>query len=449
MTAPAGTGPDTTAPAGADSTAGTSSGASSGSSDSSAVSPGARDVWLRSRGLLLAAVAVVLAGFVIALLRSGENGWLHPDAATPLGSRAVTELLADRGVETTLATGVEEAAASAGPDTTLLVALPEALTPGQREALYEATADSGGRTVLVTPGQATLDVFAPAARLESPVEPEVREPGCEAEDARRAGSAELGGFRYQLPDTGTACYPAGGLPTLVTLPAGDGDTVLLGSPTLLHNENLADHGNASLALQLLGTRSQLSWYLPSLEDMPAPEDEQSFVELLDPGWKWGALQLVIATVLAALWRARRLGPVVTERLPVTVRAAETTEGRARLYHRAGARDRAAEALRTASRDRLASLVGLAQAAHDPEVLPAAVAARTGGSTTDVRALLFGPPPADDTALVGLADRLDALELHLRPAGPPPTASPAETGLRNLPDSPDSGPFPLRDKDSSS
>jgi hypothetical protein len=102
---------------------------------------------------------------------------------------------------------------------------------------------------------------------------------------------------------------------------------------------------------------------------------------------------------------------------VVVRAAETTEGRARLYRRAKARDRAAEALRQATRDRLAPLVGV-RADGAPDALAAAVADRlpatppgTGPQFTapDVRDLLFGPPPTDDAGLLRLADRLDALE----------------------------------------
>ncbi len=64
------------------------------------------------------------------------------------------------------------------------------------------------------------------------------------------------------------------------------------------------------------------------------------------------LQLAVAVVLLALWRARRLGPVVPESLPVVVRAAEATEGRGRMYRRAGARDRAAGRLRAATRTRI-------------------------------------------------------------------------------------------------
>ncbi|WP_341829978.1 DUF4350 domain-containing protein, partial [Streptomyces hainanensis] len=244
-----------------------------------------------------------------------------------------------------------------------------------------------------------------------------RAPDCGLPAATSAGSALLGGRRYQVPADATGCYQAAGMPTLAVLPTGtgDGDTVLLGAAEPLHNEHLAEYGNAALTLQLLGSRPHLVWYLPTAEEAPAVEDQRTLLDLLPPGWRWATLQLLIAALLAALWRARRLGPVVTEPLPVVVHAAETTEGRARLYHQAGARDRAADALRTATRARLAPLVGVPpSAAHAPDALPAAVAAHAGEPAAAVHELLFGPPPADDRDLVRLADTLDALERRVSP-----------------------------------
>ncbi|WP_326596972.1 DUF4350 domain-containing protein [Streptomyces sp. NBC_01803] len=386
--------------------------------DTTAVSPDARRLWLRGRGLLTALALLVLAGALLGLLTSGDDGSLDPRSATQHGSRAIAELLADRGVDTTLTTTAREAAAATGPDTTLLVVRPEALTDSTREILRRAASDTGARLVLLAPGQAALDTFAPGVLAAGPATVEERQPDCADPVARRAGSARLGGYGYVPPAAeGTGCYPVSGLPTLVTLPTGPaaGETVLLGAADLLHNQHLDEDGNASLALQLLGARDHLVWYLPSGEEAPGAAEEESLLGLLDPGWRWATLQLALAVALAALWRARRLGPVVTERLPVTVRAAETTEGHARLYHRAGARDRAADALRAATRDRLAPLVGVAPAAaHTPEALPAAVAAHTGDAPQAVHALLFGPPPGDDTALVRLADDLDALERRVTP-----------------------------------
>ncbi|ARQ70391.1 DUF4350 domain-containing protein [Streptomyces marincola] len=396
-----------------------------------AVSPGARDVLRRARGFVTAFALLIVAGLVIALFSAGDSGVLHPRSATQNGSRAVTELLADRGIDTTLVTTAREAAAAAGRDSTLLIARPEALTDEARRTLAPAAADSGGRTVLLGPGQTALDAFAPGVTAEAAVPAEEREPDCASDPARRAGSALTGGHRYDLTHVpaladATACYHAAGLPTLATLPATaeGGDTVLVGAPELLYNQYLDEHGNASLALQLLGDRAHLVWYLPGPDEAPAADDEQSLTGLLAPGWRWGALQLAIAVCLAALWRARRLGPVVTEPLPVSARAAETTEGHARLYHQAGARDRAADALRAATRARLAPLVGVPPAhTHAQDALPAALAAHTGDSAAAVHALLFGPPPADDPALVRLADDLDALERRVTPRTRDATGAP--------------------------
>jgi FAD/FMN-containing dehydrogenase len=162
----------------------------------------------------------------------------------------------------------------------------------------------------------------------------------------------------------------------------------------------------------------LVWYLPSLSDTSAADadDERSFFDLLPSGWLWGTLQLFIAAALAALWRARRLGPLVPEKLPVAIRASETVEGRARLYRKANARDRAAAALRSTTRTRLAPLVGVpVSQAHAPEALLPALSAHlhNHGDGQTLHTLLFGPPPSDDTALIALADQLDALEREVR------------------------------------
>lgn len=322
-------------------------------------SPTARQVWTRSRGVALALVLLVVAAVAIAVVRSdARHGRLDPRSADPSGSRAVAELLADRGVDTRLVTTLDEAADAAGPDTTLLVAVPDLLTPRQQTRLRTATKNSGGRTVLVASGIASVERLAPgvmadpANSLDSTLEP-----GCDLPAAVRAGSADTGGIRYSSahPEA-DECYRSQRLPTLLRIPApsGDGDTVLLGAPDILLNHRLDEHGNASLALQLLGSRPHLVWYLPTPADATAgSEDEKSFFDLLPSGWLWGTLQLFVAAALAALWRARRLGPLVPEKLPVAIRASETVEGRARLYRKADARDRAALALRSATRIRLA------------------------------------------------------------------------------------------------
>ncbi|MFE5541325.1 DUF4350 domain-containing protein [Streptomyces sp. NPDC056492] len=380
-----------------------------------------RTVWRRTRGFLICLGILTVAAVTLAALASGSrHGRLDPRSADPDGSRAVAELLQARGVTTRVVTTAREAAAAAGPDTTLLVTDPDRLSESRLRAVRSAIDLSGGRTVLLAPGSLSLPDLAPAARTKGTAFDRDLDPGCTLPAAVSAGRAATGGDHRYTTDgaTGTACYPSGGHPTLLVLPSGTtgGDTVVLGSETILLNKKLASEGNASLALQLLGSRPDLVWYLPSAAEVQDedPAQEQSFLDLLPHGWSWALLQLFAAAALAALWRARRLGPLVTEKLPVAIRASETTEGRARLYRKAGARDRAATVLRAATRERLAALLGVPPAqAHDPAALLPAVSARLTERQTDLPGLLFGTTPTTDAALVALADHLDALEREVR------------------------------------
>ncbi|WP_221361767.1 DUF4350 domain-containing protein [Streptomyces beigongshangae] len=383
-------------------------------------SPTVRQVWTRSRGVLLALVVLLTAAVAIAVVRSdARHGSLDPRSADPAGSRAVAELLADRNVSTRVITTLDEARTAAGPGTTLLVARPDLLTDHQQDRLRDAFGNSGGRTLLVAPGTPSLGTLAPGVGTDpTPSTDSALAPNCALPAARRAGTADTGGFRYTTGAPGAdSCYPSDGLPTLLRIPAaeGDGDTVVLGAPDILRNDRLDERGNASLALQLLGSRPHLVWYLPSLADDSATDTgDRNFLDLVPSGWLWGTLQLFVAALLTALWRARRLGPLVPERLPVTIRASETVEGRARLYRKADARDRAAGALRSTVRTRLAPLVGVSPAqAHAPEALLPALSARLRREGQPLHDLLFGPPPRDDAALIALADRLDALEREVR------------------------------------
>ncbi|EKX61162.1 DUF4350 domain-containing protein [Streptomyces ipomoeae] len=386
---------------------------------STSASPTARQVWTRARGVVIAMVFLLAAAVVIAVIRSGDaHGRLDPRSADPQGSRAVAELLDDRGVSTRVVTTLDEASAAADADTTLLIAVPDLLTDSQQSRLHTATEASGGRTVLVAPDTPSVATLAPGVTADPVLSLDsTLTPRCDLPAARRAGSADLGGIRYRVtaPDADT-CYPEHGRPTLVRLPApeGDGDTVVLGAPDILYNDRLDEQGNASLALQLLGSRPHLVWYLPSLSDDSAADADRSFFDLVPSGWLWGTLQLFIAAALAALWRARRLGPLVPEKLPVAIRASETVEGRARLYRKAGARDRAAAALRSTTRTRLAPLVGVpVSRAHTPEALLPALSTHLRGDGQALHTLLFGPPPGDDAALIALTDQLDALEREVR------------------------------------
>jgi hypothetical protein len=378
-------------------------------------------VWTRTRGIALAVVLLLVAAVVMAAVRSTtRHGDLDPRSPDPHGSRAVAQLLAERGVSTRVVTTLDAARAATGPDTTLLVAAPDLLTHRQQSRLHTATASSEGRTVLVAPGSWSVERLAPGVAADPATSNRsALDPDCTLPEARRAGPADTGGVRYTTTRLDAdSCYPSERLATLLRLPAasGGGDTIVLGAPDILYNDRLDEQGNASLALQLLGSRPHLVWFRPSLTDASATEngERKSFLDLLPSGWLWATLQLFVAAALAAFWRGRRFGPLVPEKLPVAIRASETAEGRARLYRDANARDRAAAALRSATRTRVAPLVGVpVTQAHTPEALLPALSAHLAGGKQALHSLLFGPPPGDDAALIALTDQLDALEREVR------------------------------------
>lgn len=362
------------------------------------VTPDTRQVWRAARGPLAILLLIVTVAIVLTLLRgNSEGGSLDPRSVAPDGSRALAALLGDYGVDVERVHTLAAAMRATSGDATVLVTHPDLLAPSDLDRI---SAHAGG-LVLIAPNQELARVADPDIEVGGTTADAPHAPECALASA--AGEATTGGVGYRTPH-GERCYPTTAGASLVRVGHDGTPVTLLGTATPLTNDALDEDGNAALSLRLLGERERLVWYLPSPGDQG--RGTASLLALLPPGWKYGLATLAIAAVLLALWRARRHGPVVTEPLPVVVHAAETTEGRARLYRRAGAADHAAEALRAAARHRIAAHAGLAADAGPEAVVAAASRAR---DAHEAYWLLYGPAPSDDGALVRLAAELDRLE----------------------------------------
>jgi hypothetical protein len=297
-----------------------------------------RTTWRSVRGPLLVVAALVLAGTVVGILSAtGPGGRLDPDAPTPAGSQGARPALRERGVPVTRVDTVDAVERADAADRTVVVPVPEALAPSELARLGVLDA----RLLVVGATDDELDALDLPAQVQDEVPVEQRRPACELPAAVAAGDADLGGFTYRATDEAPAagCYATGGEATLLQLP--EQSAVLLGDGTALTNDRLDERGNAALALGLVGEQpGGVLWLVPRPGRPVA--DETSLTDLLPDGLLLGAVQLLLALGVLALWRARRLGRVVTEPLPVVVRAAEAVEGRGRLYRAAGARGPAAE-----------------------------------------------------------------------------------------------------------
>lgn len=369
--------------------------------------------WRSAKTPIAVALLVLLAGTVLVLSRGpAPASRLDPRSPAPSGGRAVAELLRRAGVQVDLVTTTAALVATARPGDTVLVTDPGLLGPAQ---VRDTVALGTDLVVLASTDPAG---YLPGFVAE-PQQADVRAPACSLAPAARSGRSDAGVIGYRPDPTGAAvlpldtqlCYPADGVASLVQATTGGRAVTLVGSAAILTNDRLDDQGDAALALGLLGARPRLVWYLPTAGDGPVTA-RRTFYDLVPDGVWWGLGEGLVALLLLVLWRARRLGPLVVEPLPVVVRAAEAVEGRARLYRRTGARGPAADALRTGVRRRLGTALGLTLGAAPPTVL-AAVGARSRLDPGRVRDLLYGAAPVDDAALVRLADALDALEKEVR------------------------------------
>ena len=372
--------------------------------------PGTMVLLRRYRAPLLLALAVLSVSVLVAVARTGSvRGQLDPRATDAAGSRALAVLLDDRGVTVTRTTRLADLTQDTTERTVLLLPFPD-LVPTR--VLRSIGDQASARVVLVAPDTQSVAAVTNAVQVGVDEDVETREPNCSDPTATVAGNATLGGQTYRST-TGTVCYGATAGPYVVARTRGGGTLVVLGAGDPLTNDHLDEDGNAALALNLLGadgSSDEVRWLVPS-PDSVAASDQVSATDIL-PRWAGPAvLQLLFAALLAGLWRARRLGPPVTEPLPVVVRAAEAVEGRARLYRRAQARGRAADALRSGALATMVPRLNLDLAAGGepaPQAVVAVVCARSGLPGGEVGEALYGAAPADDAALVKLADTLDSI-----------------------------------------
>lgn len=356
--------------------------------------------WVGTAVVLIVALAVLTAW----LTAPRPGGRMDPTATSAEGARALVTLLREAGVDVEVADTVAQARAAARPDSLTLVAQ----TPftADDDALAELAA-APGDLLLVEPNSFTREALAPAVRTATSTT-YGGEPDCELPAAQRAGVAQFGptGTFEAAEASGvdlTSCYSG----ALVRYRA-DGRTVtVVSSAGFLTNGMLLDEGNAALAMNLTGEHPRLIWYAPQRAEGENLGTSTVF-DMIPPQWNWVVWQLWLTVALVAIWKGRRLGPLVAERLPVVVRASETAEGRARLYRAHRARDRAADALRSAALQRLAPRLGLGAGAQD-STLVLAVAQRTGADPFTVGHTLFGPAPASDAELLQLAHALDDIE----------------------------------------
>ncbi|MHA7178509.1 DUF4350 domain-containing protein [Arthrobacter sp. MDB2-24] len=369
------------------------------------------------RALPLLVGAVVLAVILLINLLPGsekDDRPLSPGNPAPEGARAVVEVLAAQGVDVVRPDSYDDALEliGTGPATLFLNDALGYLSAGQVADLAAAAE----RTVLAAPGDRQLTALDDDFTLVGPLPFDFGDDSpalaadCPDAAASAAGTVSATGVAYS---GGTECFPTtidgetGGLYVTGT----DGSVAVLGAPAILSNGSITDEGNAALALRALGSSPTLVWFEPTGADVTSSGEGVDPFTLLPDWLDYLLVWLLACSVLAMVWRGRRLGPLATEPLPVVVRAAETAEGRARLYQDSRSVAHAAATLRAATLTRMARRLRVDRSASPGEVLEAA--ARHGGRPrTELEQRLLHYTPTTNRELVLWAQEILDLEKEI-------------------------------------
>jgi len=368
-------------------------------------------------------VAVVLLALVAPSTRN-DGPPLDPTSTGATGTRAAVELAGRLGAD------VEVTSELPGDDVDVAIAFEDIIDDDLTPRLMAWIAE-GHTFVMADPASelapvadlADSDLFTESVRVDRGA-CDAREPLGLTELDRLESYGPV--FRYDVPVDAAACFGNADGAVVVVEAVGRGRLVSVGTPWVFTNEALDQADNAGLFAALAvpeeGTRLAVLTVGDGGDDLQPVEGDGP---VLPTGVSLALLQLVVAFVVYALYRARRLGRPVPEDPPVLVAGSELTRAVGGLLEHAGARDRAGRSLRRAARRRLEAAYGLA-AGTDPRAVAATTAARSGLDPERLERALVDGPVADDEALAGLGRELDALvEAALRP--PTPSDDPTPPG----------------------
>ncbi|HET6815240.1 MAG TPA: DUF4350 domain-containing protein [Actinomycetota bacterium] len=356
-------------------------------------------------------VAVVLGvALVVAVAGRGaeEGNPLDPASPGPLGTKGLVEVLRGLGGRATVSAGQP----GTGTDTALL--LSDDLTPQRRQDLLDWVR-RGGTLVVADPSSGVTRVEPVGSTrfglLDAEIERRCAVPALR--DAERV--AAPGGVVFEIPEGQGApgsrpgatqgCFPRNDGAWLLVQPLGGGTVVRLGGASALVNQELGEADNAILLASLLvpveGTAVQVL-------QPPLPGGGTAGLgDLIAPRVRLALWQLVLAFVLLALWRARRLGRPVVEPQPVQLPGAELVVAVGNLLQRAKGRGQAAGLLTDDLRRSLAGRLGLPPSTPADQVADT-VAERTGIPRERVLRTLTRSTPRDEAELVALSQAADTI-----------------------------------------
>lgn len=338
---------------------------------------------------------LILALVVVAMMADrGGSGSLDPRSVDPDGARGVVQVLEELGADVAIDRSVPE------DDDSSALLLEDRLTDDDRDRLMEWV-EAGGVLVVADPTSPLTP--GTAARQTGPIAAgNCTIPALSGAELITTRSANL------FPRTDASCFGDREFAHIVAEPRGAGNLVSIGGPGIFTNAALDEADEAVVLVALLAPdpdAARVAFLAPSVVAL----GDEDVTDLVPTRVTNAVLQLMVAFLLYALFRARRLGPVVSEPLPVRIEGSELVLGAGRLAERAKDPASTASVLRADLNLRSRRALGVRDDV-DEEALAALIATATDVEHERVVASL-NEPVTDEDGLVRIAREID--ELHTR------------------------------------
>jgi hypothetical protein len=348
---------------------------------------------------ILVGLGLLLVG-VLAGAPDGDEGVpFDPESSRPSGTKALVLLLESFGAE------VDVSAELPDDETDIAVVFSDLLETDDAPPL-DGWIDRGGTLVVADP----FSGYAPdveGATGTFGVAPELEPDRCDVAALGDLHEIDPGvALVFEVGPDARSCYGEGDTAFVVEQDRGRGVVVSVGGGDLFTNERLGDADNAAFAARLLvpspGTRVAIL--------QPGDGEgtgDRSLDDVLSTGARLAIFQFLVAFLVYAWYRARRLGKPVLEPQPVEIAGSELVIAVGQLLQQTKDPNRAAALLRADVRRRIAERLGL-PASTPADALVDVVATRSSADPDRVRSILTDTPIATDTELLELARATEAL-----------------------------------------
>ena len=344
---------------------------------------------------------VLAVGLVLVALAAGappsDGTPLDPRATGPLGAKALVLTLGELGGDVQITPTVT------GFDTAVL--LRDDLTDDQRQSVDDWVTRGG--TLLVADPSSSLHPGRIVGDTQTIFgEATVPRGDCSILPLEQLSRVDpTGGVLYDTAGAAQSCFTRASGAFVVAQPKGDGWVVATGGAGAFVNDRLDSEDNAALAANILvpaeGTRvAFLERATPATGG-----GEKSLADLVPTGVRLALAQLLVAFVVFALWRARRLGKPVGEVPPVQIAASELVVAVGNLLQKSGRPEAAAARMRADLHRELVGRLGASSSAN-AEVIADLASQRTGVDRDKVARALAGPAPTTPDALVAMAREVE-------------------------------------------